>query len=280
MPHAPALASVRRLALAALALAATLGLGGCGYNEFQQLDEGVKASWADVLAQYQRRADLIPNIVATVKGTLVLGTLFGALYSPLASSLVPALIERAERNDFQGMLALAMMNDGLGDNMAVGMQMSVMCAEDGTRITPDELKREIEGSLFGDKLIEQRMKTCEFWPKAKIDPAYYQPLKSAVPTLIMSGELDPVTPPTWGEMVHKNLPRSKHVIAPGTGHGVIGTGCGQRLVHDFIQRGTTEGIDESCLKVLKRPPFFLTPAGPDPSATGIPGSGGPEGPTS
>jgi len=51
-----------------LAAFATLGLGGCGYNDFQRLDEQVKASWSEVLNQYQRRADLIPNIVNTVKG--------------------------------------------------------------------------------------------------------------------------------------------------------------------------------------------------------------------
>ena len=51
-----------------LALVATLALGGCGYNNFQQQDEQVKAAWADVLNNYQRRADLIPNLVATVKG--------------------------------------------------------------------------------------------------------------------------------------------------------------------------------------------------------------------
>ncbi|MGE5148629.1 MAG: LemA family protein [Rhodospirillaceae bacterium] len=52
----------------ALALLATLALGGCGYNDFQRLDEQVKAAWSEVLNQYQRRADLIPNIVNTVKG--------------------------------------------------------------------------------------------------------------------------------------------------------------------------------------------------------------------
>jgi LemA protein len=57
-----------RLRLAAMALLAALGLSGCGYNSFQSLDEGVKGAWAEVLNQYQRRADLIPNIVATVKG--------------------------------------------------------------------------------------------------------------------------------------------------------------------------------------------------------------------
>ena len=59
---------IRKFWLAAFVLAATLGLSGCGYNDFQKLDEQVKASWSEVLNQYQRRADLIPNIVATVKG--------------------------------------------------------------------------------------------------------------------------------------------------------------------------------------------------------------------
>ena len=51
-----------------IAVAGVLGLSGCGYNDFQRLDEQVKASWSEVLNQYQRRADLIPNIVNTVKG--------------------------------------------------------------------------------------------------------------------------------------------------------------------------------------------------------------------
>ncbi len=51
-----------------LALLATLSLSGCGYNEFQRLDEAVTASWAEVVNNYQRRADLIPNLVNTVKG--------------------------------------------------------------------------------------------------------------------------------------------------------------------------------------------------------------------
>jgi LemA protein len=45
-----------------------LGLSGCGYNQFQTLDEESKASWSEVLNQYQRRADLVPNLVETVKG--------------------------------------------------------------------------------------------------------------------------------------------------------------------------------------------------------------------
>ena len=58
---------IRKFA-AFLAVAATLALTGCGYNDLQRQDEGIKAAWSEVLNQYQRRADLVPNLVNTVKG--------------------------------------------------------------------------------------------------------------------------------------------------------------------------------------------------------------------
>ena len=60
--------NISRRFVSLLALLTPLLLAGCGYNDFQRLDEQVKAAWSEVLNQYQRRADLIPNIVATVKG--------------------------------------------------------------------------------------------------------------------------------------------------------------------------------------------------------------------
>lgn len=61
-------APLRRAALLLGALALSAGLSGCGYNDFQRLDEQTKSAWSEVLNQYQRRADLVPNIVASVKG--------------------------------------------------------------------------------------------------------------------------------------------------------------------------------------------------------------------
>jgi LemA protein len=57
-----------RKLLTAFVLMATLALSGCGYNTFQSQDEQVKSSWSEVINQYQRRADLVPNLVNTVKG--------------------------------------------------------------------------------------------------------------------------------------------------------------------------------------------------------------------
>lgn len=60
--------TVLRRMLVGMSLVVTLTLGGCGYNEIQSTDEATKSSWAEVVNQYQRRADLIPNLVNTVKG--------------------------------------------------------------------------------------------------------------------------------------------------------------------------------------------------------------------
>jgi LemA protein len=60
--------SIHRMLLALLAAISLSTLTGCGYNDFQKLDEASKSAWSEVLNQYQRRADLVPNIVATVKG--------------------------------------------------------------------------------------------------------------------------------------------------------------------------------------------------------------------
>ena len=68
MHHALSVKTLGRLGLASIAVVAALVTSGCGYNDFQSLDETVKAAWSEVLNQYQRRADLVPNIVATVKG--------------------------------------------------------------------------------------------------------------------------------------------------------------------------------------------------------------------
>jgi pimeloyl-ACP methyl ester carboxylesterase len=202
-----------------------------------------------------------------INGEFVVNVLFGALYSPLISSLLPELIDRAERHDFQGFLALGLINEGAGQNMSAGMQMSVICAEDYPRITAEQRQRESAGTVFGTQLLDRRMKGCEFWPRGRVDASYYEPVQSSVPVLVLSGELDPVTPPSWGESVLAHLPNAVHITVPATGHGAIGTGCGMRIATAFIQSASVGGLDTGCLQAIKRPPFFLTPAGPDPAGT-------------
>ena len=196
---------------------------------------------------------------------MVAGILTMTLYQPLAASLVPALIERAEHDDFQNMLALATMNDtGAPPNMSIGMQLSVLCAEDAPQITPQDAARQAEGTLFGLHVMKLQRDACAFWPRGAVDASFYEPVQSSVPVLIMSGDIDPVTPPVWGEQVARTLPNSTHVVLPGTGHTAGGTGCGRRLIKAFVDAGTADNLDTSCVKNLTRPPYFISPAGPSP----------------
>jgi pimeloyl-ACP methyl ester carboxylesterase len=203
-----------------------------------------------------------------VEARVVAGILFNALYSPLTASIVPALIEDAEHNDFQGLFALGLAG-GDDENMSIGMRFSVLCTEDAGRVTARDVERETSGTVFGMHLLGAQIAACERWPKGTVEPTFYDPVVSDVPALILSGDIDPVTPPAWGEAVAKHLKNGRHIVMPATGHGVISTPCGLKLVQEFIDRASSASLDTSCVAAVHRPPFFVTPAGPEPSRTSI-----------
>ena len=200
-----------------------------------------------------------------VEARVVASILFSALYSPLTASIVPALVDHAERNEFQSLFALGLAGEGTDENMSVGMQLSVLCSEDAVRVTPTDMQQATAGTIFGSHLLGNQLKACEMWPKGEVEDSYYEPVVSDVPALVLSGDLDPVTPPTWGEAVVKSLSQGRHITVPATGHGVIGTACGGKLIQDFLDSAASATLDASCVSSVKRPPFFVTPAGPDPA---------------
>lgn len=197
----------------------------------------------------------------TIEARVVAGILFGALYSPVTASLVPSLIARAEQNDFQNLLALAYASEGTDENMSLGMQLSVLCSEDAPRVNDEEIGRESAGTVFGTYLVQGQLNACESWPRGEVGDDYFEPVISDVPALVLSGDVDPVTPPGWGESVARHLANSRHITVPATGHGVIGTSCGQELIREFIDRASAAALDASCVTRVRRPPFFLTPSG-------------------
>ena len=208
-----------------------------------------------------------------VEARVVASILFSALYSPLTASIVPALVDHAERNEFQSLFALGLAGEGADENMSVGMQLSVLCSEDAARVTPADVQQANAGTIFGSHLLGSQLKACAMWPRGVVDASYYEPVVSAVPALVLSGDLDPVTPPTWGEAVAKTLTNGRHITVPGTGHGVISTACGVKLIQDFLDSASAASLDASCVRTIKRPPFFVTPAGPDQDHTTTPGPG-------
>lgn len=199
-----------------------------------------------------------------IDARMVANGILASLYSSTTAATLPVLLDRAEHDDFAPLLALAL--TGNDDNMSVGMQLSVLCSEDAPRIDDEDVERETSGRLLGRHLLAGQMAACANWPRGSVDASYFEPVTSNVPTLVLSGEVDPVTPPSWGALVVQHLRNGRHLVAPATGHGVVQTSCGNRLIAAFIDAGTSGGLDTSCLEEGSRPPFFLTPSGPDPNA--------------
>jgi pimeloyl-ACP methyl ester carboxylesterase len=247
-------------------------------------DPGCNKAYPNLLERMKALIDRLDKNPPTVKVThprtgetadiridarVLANVIVTALYQPIMTTLVPAIVAAGERNDFQSMLALASMGGG-GDepNMAIGMQLSVICAEDAPKNSPDDLQKGSDSTLFGKYVMSIQQQACAFWPRGTVDEAFYEPVTSAIPTLVLSGEVDPVTPPTWGEQVASTLSNSRHIVIRGTGHTAGGTGCGQRLMREFIAEGSPANLDTSCIDNVRRPAFFLSPAGPDPNRTG------------
>ncbi len=199
----------------------------------------------------------------TVTPRLIGSIVFQALYSPEITALLPQLLTDAAAGNYQGMFALAFAADLPKGAMSEGMFLSVVCSEDMPRISADDVTRETAGRFVGGAMFETRMVLCEFWPRGPVDDSYYAPVTSSKPVLLLSGQDDPVTPPSWGEQVAKSLPNSRHIVVPGAGHITLMRGCVRDLVGHFLDNANVASLDASCVNTLKRPPFFTSYTGPE-----------------
>lgn len=207
-------------------------------------------------------ADPLNGISSEVEVTrdMVLAAIFSTLYVPEMAATLPAAVSKAAAGDYGMLMALSgMFSDMAEDQIAFGMRLSVSCAEDVPRYQPTSLERAAGIAPFRRLFVDEFAKACEAWPKGKMAADFDQPVKSDKPVLILSGGLDPVTPPIHGEEVKKSLANAVHFIAPNAGHGVSHKGCAPKLVKKFIETASASGLDGECLKKLPRPLFYEPP---------------------
>ena len=201
---------------------------------------------------------------ATLTATGFAGGLRGVLYSPTVASLLPWTVARAAEGDFAPYLAQIVPLMDSGEVLSLGMFFSVLCAEDVSQLADGAAESLAAEGVLGRLLIEVATDACTVWPAADLPADYFEPVRSDAPTLLLSGDLDPVTPPRWGQQVLDGLSNARHLVAPGAGHGVIARGCTDELVAEFIESGSHADLDASCLERIRRPPFLLSAAGTDP----------------
>jgi pimeloyl-ACP methyl ester carboxylesterase len=190
-------------------------------------------------------------------------------YSPESTALLPLLIHDAQTTgNFRRLAAQSMIvAEQVQGSINLNVHHSVVCAEDVPFYRRD-------GQFIGDARAESQAylgetyrkleKICSYWPAARVPSEFKSPVRSDAPVLLLSGQLDPVTPPANADHVAATLPNSLHLVAPGQGHGVLLRGCVRKIAAEFIERGTTKGLDARCVQDLKPPPFFLSYVGPTP----------------
>jgi pimeloyl-ACP methyl ester carboxylesterase len=178
------------------------------------------------------------------------------LYSGEASREVPLLLSQARAGDLAPFARAALQSSrGLSSAVRMGLLLSFTCSEDVHRIRPDEIARETAGSFIGDARVRGQIAACSVWPRGEVPADYYRPFRSEVPVLLVSGEIDPVTPPSWGEIARRTFPNSVHVVMPG-GH-TPGSPCIDALARRLYETGSVQGLDTRCVAAERLPPFAL-----------------------
>ena len=183
------------------------------------------------------------------------------LYSPVPARRIPLFLNLAAHGHYEPLTQAAFWyRKNLVASGSNGMYLSVTCAEDVPFAKPDEADKLGKNTFLGTYRYDQQNEACQVWPKAAIDSSYAEPVKSDKPVLILTGEWDPVTPPSQGDAVAKTLSNSLHVVVPHGGHGLDGLEgieCVDNLLTQFIERGQVKGLDTGCVKNIKRKGFAL-----------------------
>ena len=206
----------------------------------------------------------------TLTRELVLGAVRGALYSPPLAAALPEAIESASRGDYAGLIGLgATQVARKSTRLATGMHLSVVCAEDMPRISANADK---PGADFGTAFAGMYDKLCAIWPRGAVPEAFYTLPKSDSPVLLLSGGIDPVTPPRHGARVAQALgPMARHVVVANAGHGVMAIGCMRDVVFRFIDAasdGDALAVDTGCAARVPRPPAFVSLRSANAAASG------------
>ncbi len=187
-------------------------------------------------------------------------------YGANSASLLPALIHRASRGALAPLAAQTIMTARqVGAQLASGMQNSVVCSEDvpffaAANIDRAAISRTYQGTEQMDALVE----ICKLWPRGPVDADLHDPLRSDIPTLLLSGEADPVTPPADAERAARGLSHHRHLVLGGEGHGQVATGCVPKLMAEFLDAAAPDQLDASCLERHSPTPFFYSMTGPAP----------------
>lgn len=171
----------------------------------------------------------------------------GLLYNANAVSRLPDMISRAaSTGDFREFADYYWSRDATMDRaIAFGTHLTVFCAEDVPFPTEADITAATSGTFLGRYLFDEYRGACLEWPRGRITGDARTPVTAPIPTLLLSGAFDPVTPPAFAERVARSLPLSLSITSPTASHGAA-LGCPRAAVLYVLGRGTLKGVPEVC----------------------------------
>ena len=200
---------------------------------------------------------------ATISRAAIGPTIRSMLQSNDTAAKIPLLIHQAAQGDFAPLAEMALtIRRGFSKLVSVGMFLAVATPEDVAISDPEAVARASTGTFLRDDYYKQLQRLAPLFPSVQMPADYRAPVKSPIPTLLISGFVDPATPPAGADEVGKHLPNSLHVVARYASHSYGGMSpCIDDIMAEFIDRGTMMGVDVSCASKIKRPAFALPDSG-------------------
>lgn len=178
-----------------------------------------------------------------------ISTLQMQLYSTETRSLVPLIIHQAAQGNFNPLAGLIAQSEG-GMGIYLGLHFNIVCNEDIPKITTTMKQQDAQNTFAQDMSLRTVEKVCSVWPTYQPSKEFYQTVSADIPTLILSGNLDPVTPPSNGDKALASLPNSHHIISKNNAHIVASTQCGVSIVNEFLETKKPTDLDEACLEEI------------------------------
>ena len=183
-------------------------------------------------------------------------------YNPLTAALIPYVLKEADAGRYAALLGQTQLVVGeIRDSMDNGMALSVTCGEDADLL---RLRPEDEGTVLGNALVASLLAACPIWPHTARPVGFREPLRGALPVLILAGAHDPVTPPRYAEAIASHLSRVKLLLLAAQGHGLVNVGCVPRLLEQFVQAADPAAVDAHCLQALGETALFVDANGAGP----------------
>ncbi len=224
----------------------------------------LRGEWADLLASLPKPVTVAHPLSGeierfTLTREMLLSAVRAPLYLPLLASALPASLHEAAQGRLQPLLTLGSgLSSRKGSSLAMGMHFAVVCAEDLPRLADS---RDAPGRDFGASGARLYERVCADWPRGEVPAAFYTLPTSPAAVLLLSGGIDPATPPRHGARVAQALgAKALHVVVPQAGHGVMGLGCMPDVIYRFIDaadEAQAAVVDAACAAAIPRPPAFL-----------------------